>query len=133
MSTHSPLLEFTSDAFPVVPDEDAETNPGVYGLSLSRWLEHQLTTAGWETGESFPEEYGWGVEVKHDRHRLYVGCFNANEAADRWQVFAFVDTGVFGAVVDDSGRQHALNAVFEAVQQILSAAPEVRDLQISAS
>ena len=133
MSTHSPLLEFSSDAFPVVPDEDAETNPGVYGLSLSRWLEQQLTMAGWAAGESFPEEYGWGVEVKHAGHRLYVGCFNANAAADRWQVFAFIDTGVFGAVVDDSDRQHALDTVFAGVQQILSVAQEVRELQISKS
>lgn len=130
MSTHSPLLRFASDAFPVVPDEDAETEPGIYGLSLARWLELRLQAAGVAAEEAFPEEYGWCVPVADGEHRLYVGCCNSDEAGTRWEVFAFVDTGVFGAVVDDSARQAALNGLFESLRAVLAAAAEVRDLQV---
>ena len=130
MSTHSPVLRFASDAFPLVPDEDAETTPGVYGLSLARWLELKLQAAGHGAEEAFPEEYGWCVPVGDGEHRLYVGCCNADEAGARWEVFAFVDTGVFGAVVDDSARQSALTRLFEALRSVLDAAPEVRELQV---
>ncbi len=129
MSTHSPILRFASDVFPLVPEEDAETAPGVYGLSLSRWLELQLRTAGHDAEEPFPNEYGWCVPVGDGEHRLYVGCCNGDEAGMRWEVFAFVDTGVFGAVVDDTARQAALLRLFEALRAVLATAPEVRDLQ----
>jgi hypothetical protein len=38
----TPLLEFESSAFPVIPGEDDETNPGIYGKALAQWLAEQL-------------------------------------------------------------------------------------------
>ena len=42
----SPLLEFESSAFTVIPGEDESTNPGIYGKALAEWLADQLRAAG---------------------------------------------------------------------------------------
>lgn len=36
---------FESDAFPPVPGEDDETNPGIYGRALAAWLADALGLA----------------------------------------------------------------------------------------
>ena len=41
----SPLLEFESSAFAVMPGEDEETNPGIYGKALAQWLADRLRAA----------------------------------------------------------------------------------------
>jgi hypothetical protein len=60
----SPLLEFESSAFAVLPNEDNETNPGIYGKALAQWLANQLRAAGVPAGEVIAEDFGWCVPVE---------------------------------------------------------------------
>jgi hypothetical protein len=57
---HSPLLVFESSAFAIVPGEDEETNPGLYGKSLATWLAGELRSAGFPAGmvEASPDTRG---------------------------------------------------------------------------
>ena len=43
----SPAVSFTSSQFPVEPNEDEDTNPGIYGRALACWLAEQLAARGW--------------------------------------------------------------------------------------
>lgn len=36
-----------SSAFPIEPGEDANTNPGVFGLSLANYLTARMQLRGW--------------------------------------------------------------------------------------
>jgi hypothetical protein len=47
----SPLLEFESSAFAVIPVEDEQTNPGIYGKALAHWLVEQLRASGFPAGD----------------------------------------------------------------------------------
>lgn len=89
----TPLLEFESSAFAVIPGEDEETNPGIYGKALAQWLAEQLRAAGFSAGEAFAEDFGWCVPVKAKPHSLYVACASTGETPDQWRVFAFAEVG----------------------------------------
>ena len=89
----SPLLRFESPAFSVIPGEDAETNPGLYGKALAGWISDQLRLVGVPAGDVIPEDFGWCVPVKALLYSLYVACANG-ESAGRWQVFVFVEGGL---------------------------------------
>jgi hypothetical protein len=84
----TPLLEFESSAFPVIPGEDEEINPGIYGKALAQWLAEQLRAAGYSPGEVIAEDFGWCVPVKSEPHSLYVACASTEERPNHWRVFA---------------------------------------------
>ncbi len=90
----SPILTFSSSAFPVAPGEDAETNPGIYGKSLAQWLSKQLSARGIAGGEAFAEDFGWCVGVRSGDKGVHVVC-TSGETADTWQVFCFTERGFF--------------------------------------
>ena len=48
----TPLLAFESSAFAVIPGEDHETNPGIYGKALAQWLAGEPRAAGSAMGRS---------------------------------------------------------------------------------
>lgn len=123
----SPILTFSSSAFPIDPAEDAETNPGIYGKSLAQWLSKQLGARGMTAGEAFPEDFGWCVGVKSDDKGVHVVCANG-DTADTWRVFCFVERGFFDKIRGRPDATDALERVFDAVKDALAAAPDVRDV-----
>src|SRR5258705_3531232 len=125
----SPILTFSSSAFPVAPGEDAETNPGIYGKSLAQWLSKQLSARGIAGGEAFAEDFGWCVGVRSGDKGVHVVC-TSGETADTWQVFCFTERGFFEKLRGRPDATEALEHVFDVVKDCLSAAPEVRDILV---
>jgi hypothetical protein len=123
----SPLLTFTSSAFPIAPGEDEQTNPGIYGKALAQWLSEQLNARGITAGEGFAEDFGWCVGVRSGEQGVHVVCTNG-ETSDRWQVFCFVERGFFAKILGRPDGTEALERVFVAVKDCLTAAPDVRDV-----
>ena len=89
----SPLLEFESSAFAVIPGEDEETNPGIYGKALAHWMAEQLRAAGFPVGEVVAEDFGWCVPVSSSPHRLYVVCSSTGATPQHWRAFVFAEGG----------------------------------------
>jgi len=123
----SPILTFNSSAFPITPGEDAETNPGIYGKSLAEWLSKQLGARGLACGDAFAEDFGWCVGVSSGYKGVHVVCTNG-ETADTWQVFCFTERCFLEKLRGRPDAAEALEHVFDAVKDTLSAAPEVRDV-----
>ena len=123
------LLEFESSAFAIVPDEDEQTNPGIYGKVLAQWMAEQLAARGFSVGDVIAEDFGWCVPLQAKSPRLYVACTNADGTLNRWRVFAFAEGGVltrlFGKDTCDSG----LDSLFTAVKQTLQSSPTVQGLR----
>jgi hypothetical protein len=124
----SPLLAFTSHAFPQTPDEDEQTNPGIYGLALARWIAEQLRARHFSTGEVFAEDFGWLVPVEAHPQPVHVACASG-ESADEWQVFCFVERGLLAKVLGRDDGRESLERVYEALTTCLREAPEIRDLR----
>lgn len=125
----TPLLEFESSAFAVIPGEDEETNPGIYGKALARWLAEQLRGAGFSPGEVIAEDFGWCVPVQSERHSLYVACASTGEKVQEWRVFAFAEGGVMARLSGKDRRADALAALYAAVRRCLESAPSVHGLR----
>lgn len=75
-------VAFRSSAFPPDPSEQ---DSGVGGTSLAFWVAEVLAAAGIETGEPFPEDYGWMVGV-HGPGRVVVTCAPTTAELDEWSV-----------------------------------------------
>jgi hypothetical protein len=73
----TPLLEFESSAFAVIPGEDEQTNPGIYGKALAEWLAVQLRAAEFSPGavvaedsRSLKVDYGSALRQRSESHSL---------------------------------------------------------------
>ena len=84
MLTH---VEFRSDRFPALEDEDKLVNPGLWGKRLADFLREGLRAEGFETRESIAEDWGWAVPVINDSFRLWVGCGRYEEYPDSFLCF----------------------------------------------
>jgi hypothetical protein len=129
----SSLLEFASDAFPVIPGEDEETNPGLFGKSLAEWISLRLSEKGLPVEELVPEDFGWCVPVLFPPYRGYVACCVASETNSEWRVFAFVEGGLLRRLFGADGREEALNTLFSTLKSCLEDSAEVRDLREGAA
>jgi len=127
--SQSPLLEFESSAFAVTPGEDEETNPGVYGKALARWLVEQLRAAGFSVGDVTAEDFGWCVPVASEPHALYVACASTGKRPDQWRVFAFAEGGVMARLLGKDKRAESLAALYTAVRRCLESAPTILNLR----
>jgi hypothetical protein len=125
----SPLLEFESTAFAVIPGEDDETNPGIFGKALARWLAEQLRAAGFIAGDVISEDFGWCVPVESKPHSLYVACASTGEKPNHWRVFAFAEGGVMARLLGKDMSDESLASLFAAVRRCLESAPVVRELR----
>ena len=134
----SALLHFESNAFPVTPGEDEQTNPGIFGRALAEWVRDRLRERGLPAGDIIPEDFGWCVPVALPPHAVYVAC--ANEGGPEgpqprtetrflgWQLFVFVEGGLMQRLFGKDTRREAMIRVSEAVRQALASSPDIRNL-----
>jgi hypothetical protein len=125
----SPLLEFESSSFAVLPGEDEATNPGIYGKALAEWLANQLRAAGLPAGGIIAEDFGWCIPIATAPHQLYVACASAEEALNQWRVFAFSEGGLTARLMGRDTSAGSLASLFTAVRKCLEAHPNVSGLR----
>jgi hypothetical protein len=124
----SSLLRFASPAFAVIPGEDEETNPGIYGKALAGWLREQLNLAGVAAGSVIAEDFGWCVPVKSPPYSLYVSCAN-DEAADHWQIYIFVEGGLVDRILRKDKSAKLLAQLYATVRRCLESSAAVHALR----
>jgi hypothetical protein len=125
----SPMLIFECADFAVMPGEDQETNPGVYGKALARWLAEQLHAAGFSAGAVVAEDFGWCIPVGARPHAVQVVCAAGGDTPYQWQVFAFAEGGILSRLLGKDRSAASLDEVFAAVRRCLESAPSVRGLR----
>ena len=123
----SPLLRFESSAFAVIPGEDEETNPGIYGKALAAWISDQLRLAGVPAGNVIPEDFGWCVPVKSPPYSLYVSCTNG-EPAGHWQIFAFVEGGLTNRILRKDQSAELVAGLYATLRRCLESSAVVHGL-----
>jgi hypothetical protein len=123
------LLEFESSAFAVIPGEDDETNPGIYGKALAQWLAEQLAAGGFSPHAVIAEDFGWCVPLESEPHSLYVACAGTGEKPGEWRVFAFVEGGRIARVLGKDTSAESLAFVFAALKHCLGSAPIIHGLR----
>lgn len=101
MLTH---VEFRSDKFPPMENEEKWINPDLWGKRLADFLRVGLHKQGIETQEPTPEDWGWRLTVIHQEFSTWIGCGHYQEYDDGylcfiephkpfiWKLFRRVDT-----------------------------------------
>ena len=78
MNTH---IEFCSEAFPALPGEEDQINPGRWGRLLADYLRTELAARGFPGEAPYSEDWGWAVPIDNAEYALWVGCGNIEEGA----------------------------------------------------
>ena len=120
---------FESSAFPPVPGEDDETNPGIYGRALSEWLAERLRSSGYEVKRSVAEDFGRLIEVAQPGCKLYVAISSTDDSATEWRVFAFSEFGFLAKLKGSPGGAEAVAKLMSTLKGILAASGDVKALR----
>jgi hypothetical protein len=120
------MLLFECTDFALMPGEEQETNPGIFGKSLARWLAEQLHGAGFPAGAVFAEDYGWCIPIGAKPRIVYVVCHG--NADQQWQVFAYAERRLLSRLFGQDNPA-LLGEVFTAIRQTLESAPTVHGLR----
>jgi hypothetical protein len=127
--TQSPWLVFESSAFAIIPGEDEQTNPGIYGRSLASWLAEELRPAGCAAGAIIAEDFGWCIPVASKPHSLYVVCAATGDRQDQWRVFVFAEGGLIARLLGKDRRAGSVANLFATVRRCLESAPNIHGLR----
>lgn len=125
----SPLLEFASSEFEIIPGEDSETNPGIYGKALATWLCQKLQVQGEPAREVFGEDFGWCVAVESSPHSLHVACANAPDIPNGWRVFVFAEGGIVARILGRDRSAEAAQSLYRKVKECVEREPGIRDIR----
>jgi hypothetical protein len=124
----SPTITFTSSFFPVEPGEDAETNPGIYGKALARWLAGELRRRGVSAEDPIAEDWGWCITVKRQPVAVRVACASVDDSATEWRVFAVAERGALQWLRRAGDPDAEVRALLAELAAIVPAIPDVRDI-----
>jgi hypothetical protein len=122
MNMQSQLLEFESTAFAVIDGEDDETNSGIYGQALARWIAAQLEAPD---DQVIPEDFGWCVRATSSPHQLYVACSSEDDSKNKWRVFVFAEGGLMARLLGRDRRAEEIATLFARIKSVLAAHPGV--------
>jgi hypothetical protein len=122
-------LEFRSPAFPALPGEDEQINPGRWGKRLADYLRAELTARGFTGGEPYAEDWGWAIPLDNPDYPLWVGCGNLDGDEDGFLCFIEPSKPTVRKLFKKFDVRDRVEQVAVAIEQILTGNPQVRDLR----
>ena len=123
------LVTFRSNKFPPYDDEQEQINPGLWGKRLAEYLEERLRSMGFETLEMIPEDWGWYLPIKNEGFRLAVCCGHQDGDDEEFLCFTDPDTPVIKKLFKKIDATEQLARLVAALEKILAADPEIRDVE----
>jgi hypothetical protein len=125
MRTH---LQFRSSQFEIVPGEDEQTNPGIYGLRLAEFMTQQLNSNGY-TASFLAEDWGWCVMLKHPDFESFVGCSSCSD--NEWQIQISPDKPVIRRFFKKFDTVDWVESLADTIEKILTSNGEAQGLRWS--
>jgi trehalose-6-phosphatase len=125
------FVEFRSSKFPPCEGEEEQINPGLWGKRLAEYLVQKLAERGIETEEIVAEDWGWYVPVRNEGFRLALCCGHQYGDDDVFICFTDPKTPVVKKLFKKIDATSQLTRLIEALQQILVADPEIREIKWS--
>jgi hypothetical protein len=121
-------VEFRSSKFPPYEGEEEQINPGLWGKRLAEYLVQKLAERGIATEEIIAEDWGWYVPVSNDGFRLALCCGHQYGDDDEFLCFTDPSTPLVKKLFRKIDATAQLTRLTEALQQILSSDPDIRDV-----
>ena len=110
--------------FEIEPDEDAETNPGVYGRAFARWIAERLKERGESVEEIVSEDWGRCVIVTRKPYLLWIGCGNRAGRTDEWGAFVIAEPGLLQRLSGSVDLRTAVDRLHQVLDEIMHEVPQ---------
>ena len=124
-------VEFRSSKFPPCEGEEEQINPGLWGKRLAEYLVEKLAEKGIETEEIIAEDWGWYIPVRNEGFRLALCCGHQDGDDDQFLCFTDPDTPIVKKFFRKIDATAQLTQLTGALEQILAADPDIRDIEWS--
>ena len=122
------MVEFRSAKFPPYEGEEEEINPGLWGKRLAEYLVQKLAERGIKVEGIVGEDWGYYLPIQSEGFKLALCCGHQNGENDLFLCFTDPKTPVVKKLFKRIDGTTQLTLLTEALQQILSADPEIRDI-----
>lgn len=121
-------VEFRSSKFPPYEGEEEEINPGLWGRRLAEYLVQKLAGHGIKTEGIIGEDWGYYIPVHNVGFKLAICCGHQNGDDDEFLCFTDPGTPIVKKFFKKIDATAELSRLTEALQQVLSADSEIRDV-----
>jgi hypothetical protein len=121
-------VEFRSSRFPPYEGEEEMINPGLWGKRLAEYLVQRLAERQIKTTEIIAEDWGWYIPVENEGFRLAICCGHQNGDDDQFLCFTDPSSPIVKKLFKKIDATEQLTRLTEALQQILSSDPDIRDV-----
>lgn len=122
------FVEFRSDKFPAYDGEEDEINPGLWGKRLAEYMVQKLAEREIKVEKIIGEDWGYYLPVQNEGLRLALCCGHQYGENDVFLCFTDPKTPIVKKLFKKIDATAQLSRLTEAVQQILSSDPEIRDI-----
>jgi hypothetical protein len=120
---------FSSRHFAVEPDEDAETNPGIYGRALAAWVAQSLQRRGIVVERIIAEDFGRCVMIKRKPFKLWIACASLDGSHTRWQMFIALEQNPLTTFFSKESPEPELERLREHYRAIVEAVPGITEVE----
>ena len=120
------VVRFTTGLFDVANEPPNDINP-IHGESLLLWLAEKLKG---HVAVPVPqaEDWGWYIPVRNEGSRLAICCGHQDGDDDEFVCFTDPSTPIVKKFFKKIDATAPLTRLTEAMQQILSSGPEIKDV-----
>jgi hypothetical protein len=122
-------VTFRSGKFSPYDGEQEQINPGLWGKRLAEYFVEKLKETGIETEEIIPEDWGWYIPIKNDGFRLAICCGHQDGDDDEFLCFTEPSTPIIKKWFKKIDATEQLNSLVAAMDKILRADPEIRNVE----
>ena len=121
-------VEFRSSKVPPYDGEEEQINPGLWGKRLAEYLVQKLSEKGIKTEEIIGEDWRRYIPIPNEGFRLAICCGHQDGDDDEFLCFTDPSTSVVKKFFKKIDATAQLTRLTEAMQQIFSSDPEIRDV-----
>jgi hypothetical protein len=121
-------VEFRCAKFPPYAGEEEQINPGIWGKRLAEYLVQKLSEKGIQTEEIIAEDWGWYIPIQNEGFRLAICCGHQDGDDDEFLCFTDPSTPVVRKLFKKIDATAQLARLTEAMRQVFSSDPEIRDV-----
>ena len=128
------IVRFRSPQFPSHNSnvEGPNFENGVYGKRLAEYFCGRLPSYGFQVADCFAEDWGWMVELKHDRKfPFFVGCGHAEGQDDNYLCFIEPSKPVIRRWFKKMDVRDDILALKNALAKILENDPQIHSIEWS--
>jgi hypothetical protein len=122
-------IEFRSGKFPPYEGEEEQINPGLWGKRLAEYIVEKLAASNVVTQEIYSEDWGWAIPIENRDFPLWVACGHMSvDDDDAFLCSIMPDKPVIRRWFRKIDTQKDVGRVADALEKILSADPDIRDI-----